>query len=59
LPSGEKATALTQPEWPLSVCRCGFQYSDNPETHETQCGISSEKFFLIMLVFGLNIRPAE
>ena len=55
LPSGEKATATTPPEWPSSVCSTAFHFSSTFGSTCIHLGMHALKFSLIILDIGANI----
>jgi hypothetical protein len=54
LPSGEKATALTESEWPSSVCSKAFQLLSTFGNLRTHRGTQSLKCLFTMLISGAN-----
>jgi hypothetical protein len=59
LPSGEKATELTESVWPSSVCRIAFQYVSTLDFLWIQDGIYPLKVSRTMLFSGAKTRAEQ
>jgi hypothetical protein len=59
LPSGEKATDLTESEWPWSVCSTGFQFACALGFFLIQGGMHFSNRLRIILFSGAKIRAEQ